>query len=143
MRYLLSYREADRYAERPLPQPVRRDRPRQQRFFSAFDRGFNRLRTFYGSLLGLVLQHRGLFVAGFLGFVAMSLSLFPLVGRDFFPSVDAGTLKLHVRGPPGTRIEETERRRVAGIEETHPRRHPRPSETETMLDNSWGRRTAA
>ena len=43
--------------------------------------------------------------------------LVPLLGRDFFPSVDAGLIKLHVRGPPGTRIEETERR-FAEIEET-------------------------
>ena len=47
--------------------------------------------------------------AVFLVFAAVSLFLFPFVGRDFFPTVDAGQLRLHVRAPAGTRIEETER----------------------------------
>ena len=102
------------------------------RFYAAFERGFNRLRMAYGGWLALVLHRRGLFVAGFLGFVVLSLSLFPMIGRDFFPSVDAGTIKLHVRGPSGTRIEETEKR-IASIEETIRTVIPR-EETETMLD---------
>jgi multidrug efflux pump subunit AcrB len=44
----------------------------------------------------------------FLAFAVVSLFLYPLIGRDFFPSVDAGQLRLHVRCPPGTRIEQTE-----------------------------------
>ncbi len=102
------------------------------RFFAAFERAFNRLRAAYGGVLALVLQRRGLFVVGFLGFVVVSLSLFPMVGRDFFPSVDAGTIKLHVRGPSGTRIEETEKR-IASIEETIRTVIP-PEQIETMLD---------
>jgi multidrug efflux pump subunit AcrB len=102
------------------------------RVFAGFERAFERLRTAYGSWLGLVLEHRAIFIVGFLGFVVASLSLFPRVGRDFFPSVDAGLVKLHVRGPPGTRIEETERR-IALVEETI--RGVIPSdEIETMLD---------
>ncbi len=38
-----------------------------------------------------------------------SLLLFPLLGRDFFPQVDAGQMRLHVRAPPSTRLEETQR----------------------------------
>src|SRR5437899_11294715 len=47
-------------------------------------------------------------MAVFLGFAIASLCLYPFVGRDFFPTVDAGQLRLHVRAPAGTRIEETE-----------------------------------
>jgi multidrug efflux pump subunit AcrB len=102
------------------------------RFFHAFERGFARLRDAYGAWLALALARRGVFIGGFLGFVALSLSLFPLVGRDFFPSVDAGLIKLHVRGPPGTRIEETERR-MASVEDTIRRVIP-AGEVRTMLD---------
>ncbi len=102
------------------------------RFFAAFERAFERLRGAYGRWLALVLEHRAAFIGGFLAFVTFSLALFPFVGRDFFPSVDAGLIKLHVRGPPGTRIEETERR-FAGIEDTIRGVIP-PAEIETMLD---------
>jgi multidrug efflux pump subunit AcrB len=102
-------------------------------FFGAFERGFARLRGFYGAWLGWALQRRALVVSVFLAFVAVSLGLFPLIGRDFFPSVDAGLIKLHVRGVPGTRIEETERK-FAQIEDSIRTVIPR-AETETMLDN--------
>jgi multidrug efflux pump subunit AcrB len=102
-------------------------------FFAAFERGFARLRGFYGAWLGWALQRRALVVSVFLAFVAASLGLFPLIGRDFFPSVDAGLIKLHVRGVPGTRIEETERK-FAQIEDSIRTVIPR-AETETMLDN--------
>ena len=91
------------------------------------------MRTAYGSLLAWALHHRALVVSGFGVFVALSFLLFPLVGRDFFPSVDAGLIKLHVRGQPGTRIEETERE-FARMEETIRTVIP-PSETETVIDN--------
>ncbi len=58
-----------------------------------------------------------------------SLALFPLVGRDFFPSVDAGQIRLHVRCPPGTRIEET-RALVRAHRGRHPRRSSRAAELE-------------
>jgi multidrug efflux pump subunit AcrB len=102
------------------------------RTFRAFDHGFERLRTAYGRWLGLVLHHRAAFVSLFAAFVVVSLAIFPLVGRDFFPSVDAGMVKLHVRGPPGTRIEETEKR-VARVEETIRKVIP-AGEIDTMLD---------
>jgi multidrug efflux pump subunit AcrB len=102
------------------------------RAFHAFDSGFNRLRDGYGRLLGLALERRSIFVTGFGVFVMISLSLFPFVGRDFFPSVDAGLIKLHVRGPPGTRIEESEKR-LALVEETIHGVIP-AHEINTMLD---------
>ncbi|MGE0870064.1 MAG: efflux RND transporter permease subunit [Kofleriaceae bacterium] len=102
------------------------------RFTAAFERGFERLRTSYGRWLAWALQHRAFVVVTFLVFVAGSLALFPLVGRDFFPTVDAGLIKLHVRGVPGTRIEETENR-IAEIQRTIRKVIP-ASETETVID---------
>src|SRR5450432_1928625 len=56
-----------------------------KRFFGAFDRSFVRLRTAYGGWLAWVLDHRALFVTGFLSFVVLSVALLvPLLGRDFF-----------------------------------------------------------
>ena len=101
-------------------------------FFARFDRAFEALRHGYGRWLAWALAHGRLVVAGFLGFVALSASLFGLIGRDFFPEVDAGLIKLHVRGVPGTRIEETEKR-VAAIEETIKTVIPE-REIDTMLD---------
>lgn len=102
-------------------------------FFAAFERGFARLRDGYGAYLALCLRHRPLVVGGFATFVVASMALFPLVGRDFFPSVDAGLIKLHVRGVPGTRIEETERQ-IGDIQRTIKEVIP-PSEVDTQLDN--------
>jgi len=103
------------------------------RIFAAFNGRFDRLRTSYGRLLAYALAHRAAFVGAFLLFVAASAALFPLVGRDFFPRVDAGLIKLHVRGAPGTRLEESEHR-VARIEDTIRQVIP-PSEIDTMIDN--------
>src|SRR5262249_35913111 len=74
-----------------------------------FERAFDRFRGAYRNLLGTVLNHRGVFAAVFLGFAAGSWLLLPFLGQDFFPSVDAGIFRLHVRAPTGTRIEETAR----------------------------------
>src|SRR5262249_28004862 len=79
------------------------------RFHHAFNRGFERLRSTYQGLLDWSLSHRLVSVASLLGFALGSLLLFPRLGQDFFPSVDAGQIRLHVRAPAGTRIEETER----------------------------------
>ena len=56
-----------------------------------------------------------------------------MVGRDFFPDVDAGTLRLHARMPPGTRIEQTEIR-FADVEQEIRRTLP-ADEIDTILDN--------
>jgi CzcA family heavy metal efflux pump len=73
-----------------------------------FETGFHRLTRAYQSALDWSLEHRSVSLTAFLTFAVASLFLFPFVGRDFFPTVDAGQLRLHVRCPPGTRIEQTE-----------------------------------
>jgi multidrug efflux pump subunit AcrB len=103
------------------------------RFIARFEAGFAKLRVRYGGMLAWSLEHRRGVVIGFSLFVVCSVSLMPLLGRDFFPSVDAGLIKLHVRGIPGTRIEETERKFVQ-IEDTIRTVIP-PEQIETMLDN--------
>jgi CzcA family heavy metal efflux pump len=70
--------------------------------------GFLALSDAYQGALDWVLEHRQPALGAFLGFALVSLALLPFVGRDFFPAVDAGQLRLHVRCPPGTRIEQTE-----------------------------------
>jgi multidrug efflux pump subunit AcrB len=72
-----------------------------------FEAGFHRVRDGYGDLLGSALRHRGLFAIIFLGLCLGSMCLVPFLGQDFFPTVDAGEFKLHIRAKTGTRIEET------------------------------------
>ncbi len=103
------------------------------RIFAGFNRGFERLRTFYGGWLAWALEHRRVVIVAFLGFVGVSVALFPLIGRDFFPQVDAGLIKLHVRAPPGTRIEESEKR-FADVTQTIRSTIP-ANEIETLIDN--------
>jgi CzcA family heavy metal efflux pump len=74
----------------------------------AFNRRFEAFRARYHALLDWVLDHRAPVAAGFGLFALGSLLLFPLVGQDFFPRVDAGQLRLHVRAPAGTRLEAAE-----------------------------------
>ncbi|WP_437533998.1 efflux RND transporter permease subunit [Sorangium sp. So ce726] len=115
------------------PRPTSRPQGLFGRVFAAFNRAFDRLRAAYGGWLAWALAHRAMFVGAFLALVAASVALIPLLGRDFFPTVDAGLIKLHVRGPPGTRLEESERR-FARIEETIRGTLP-PGEIRTMLDS--------
>src|SRR5580692_8910176 len=79
-----------------------------RRLSTGFEHGFLRLTDVYAATLDWMLEHRVGTIAGFAAFAIVSLSLYPFVGRDFFPTVDAGQLRLHVRCPPGTRIERTE-----------------------------------
>jgi multidrug efflux pump subunit AcrB len=74
-----------------------------------FERGFARFREGYRKLLGTALAHRAPLVVLFLAFCAGTWLLIPQLGQNFFPSVDAGQLRLHVRASGGTRIEETTR----------------------------------
>jgi multidrug efflux pump subunit AcrB len=77
------------------------------RFQRAFERGFEAVRSVYSGLLGLALHNRGKLVAGFMGFTLLSFGLVPYLGQDFFPPVDGGQIKVHIRAQTGTRIEET------------------------------------
>src|SRR6202022_1468065 len=70
---------------------------------------FEQVRNFYVARLEWALRHARLVVAVSLGVVVLSLViLVPILGQDFFPLVDAGQFRLHVRAPVGTRIEETQ-----------------------------------
>jgi multidrug efflux pump subunit AcrB len=79
------------------------------RFQHGFEHYFERLRQGYLGLLELALQHRFWFAGGFLCVALASVGLAPFLGRDFFPSIDAGAIRIHMRAPTGTRIEETTR----------------------------------
>jgi multidrug efflux pump subunit AcrB len=103
------------------------------RIHQAFERGFERLRQGYAGLLQLCLDHRKVFAACFLGFCAASLLIVTHLGQDFFPSVDAGQLRLHLRAATGTRIEETAR--LTGEAENVIRRVIPASELGGILDN--------
>jgi CzcA family heavy metal efflux pump len=106
-------------------------------FFGRFQRGFERkfedFRRGYEALLETTIEHRGLFVICFLVFCVLSLGLFFFLGEDFFPQVDAGLLRLHVRARPGLRVEETARlcdQIEAVLREEVPR-----GQLQTTLDN--------
>jgi len=74
----------------------------------SFERGFQRFREMYRNTLSWALAEATVTVIAFAGLMLVSLLLFPQLGRDFFPQVDAGEMRLHVRAPPGTRIESTQ-----------------------------------
>jgi multidrug efflux pump subunit AcrB len=103
------------------------------RFHLAFNRGFAHFRDTYSGFLDWSLDHRRLALIGFFGFSILSLGLLPFVGRDFFPDVDAGLIRLHVRAPSGTRIEQTEAL-FADVEDEVRRTVP-PADLDTILDN--------
>jgi multidrug efflux pump subunit AcrB len=103
------------------------------RIHHAFESGFDVLRRSYSNLLQLCLDHRALFAGSFLVFCLASLALAGRLGQDFFPTVDAGQLRLHLRAKTGTRIEETAR--VTSEAETVIRRVIPASELGGILDN--------
>src|ERR1022692_1781204 len=73
-----------------------------------FNRRFEQMRASYVGLLEWALAHRVRVLAGFGIFVVCSMGLAYFIGRDFFPTVDSGQMRLHARAPSGTRIEQTE-----------------------------------
>src|SRR5580692_9917720 len=79
------------------------------RVSAAFDRGFERLREGYSKFLALLLRQRLIVPIAAVLIVGLGAVMFEFVGRDFFPLIDAGQIQLHVRAPPATRIESTER----------------------------------
>ena len=98
-----------------------------------FNARFEKLRAAYTLLLSHLLTHRKSFITVFLGFSVLSLGLFGFLGRDLFPSVDTGQIKLHVRAPTGTRIEKTTEI-VAAVDEVIRRVIPE-NELASILDN--------
>ncbi len=103
------------------------------RVHQAFDRLFEKFRAAYHGLLDRVLAHRALVGGAFAIFAFASLGLVLFVGNDFFPYVDSGQMRLHVRPPSGTRIEEAER--IFAQVEDEVRRVVPPQELDTILDN--------
>ena len=98
-----------------------------------FEQRFIRMRAAYHDLLALAIEHRAVFVAGFLGFIALSFLLAPFLGRNFFPDVDAGQILLHVRAPIGLRVEETAAR-FSDVEKAIRTIIP-PSQIDALADN--------
>jgi CzcA family heavy metal efflux pump len=97
------------------------------RFQRGFQVRFEKVRKRYRHILTAALLRQKLFASGFLALTLLSLLLFPFLGRDFFPAVDGGQIKMHLRAPVGTRLEETARicdeiedyiRTVIPVEET-------------------------
>src|SRR4029077_1434735 len=77
------------------------------RFQAAFERGFEAFRGGYHRILELCVRYSKAFLIGFVGLALLSAALlYPYLGQDFFPSVDSGQFKLHVRAHTGTRIED-------------------------------------
>ena len=105
--------------------------------FGHFQRGFaQRFESFrhtYQQLLAITLEHRKAFTLSFAVFCLFSLGIVFLLGEDFFPSVDAGLLRLHMRARPGLRVEETAR--LSDQVDQFVRTKIPPKEVETVVDN--------
>lgn len=78
------------------------------RIHRGFNRGFENLRNRYGRALEWNLAHRATALLAMILVVVSTAAVVPFVGREFFPTVDAGQIRMHVRAPTGTRIERTE-----------------------------------
>src|SRR6184192_1864486 len=103
------------------------------RIHESFNRGFEKIRDRYVDALRWCLGNRKIVFVAMGAMVLISLCVVPFLGRDFFPVVDAGQFRLHVRAPAGTRLEATEERfyRVGrAIREVIP-----PNEIDNVLDN--------
>jgi CzcA family heavy metal efflux pump len=127
-KYLLKGHEHDRVEQ------ARASRNPFVRFQIAFEHYFENLRNWYHGVLGLCLKRRGVFLLSIAAFWILSLGLlYPWLGQDFFPSVDGGQFKLHVRAHTGTRIEDTAR--LCDQIETVIRGEIPQSELGTIIDN--------
>ncbi|MDQ2844003.1 MAG: efflux RND transporter permease subunit, partial [Acidobacteriota bacterium] len=127
-KYLLknhSHHEAVAHADRRNP---------FVRMQAMFENGFEKFRARYRSLLEVCIRHQTLFTVCFFAVCLLSvIGLFPWLGQDFFPAIDAGQFKLHLRAQTGTRIEDTAElcdRIDASIRNLIP-----PAEVSNILDN--------
>ncbi|HXW70894.1 MAG TPA: efflux RND transporter permease subunit [Methylocella sp.] len=98
-----------------------------------FERSFSNFRSAYREAIAYCVSRPRLTSLFFLVLIGCSLPVFALLGRDFFPQVDAGQMRLHVRAPPGTRIEETQRY-FAEVEEVI-RQRVGNDQIDTILNN--------
>jgi Cation/multidrug efflux pump len=103
------------------------------RFQRAFDRGFDRVRLGYRSLLTTLVDRRLVFVPLFLLACLSAFLLAPRLGENFFPDTDSGQFSLHLRAKTGTRIEETAR--LTDLVEAAIRREIPGAELDVILDN--------
>ena len=103
------------------------------RIHLAFENGFQKFRESYRNALAWSLSEAKIVAIAFGALIIVSLFLFPQLGRDFFPQVDAGEMRLHVRAPPGTRIETTQAD-FAQVESTI-RQLVGPQQISVLLDN--------
>ncbi|MGA3202782.1 MAG: efflux RND transporter permease subunit, partial [Bryobacteraceae bacterium] len=103
------------------------------RFQRWFERSFDATRDAYHRLLTALVAVPWLFLPGFLGTCLAVFALFPWLGRDFFPSTDAGQIKLHIRTKTAMRIEETAN--ACDQIEAAIRRAIPPAEVSSIIDN--------
>jgi multidrug efflux pump subunit AcrB len=100
----------------------------------SFEAGFERFRQSYRGLLEFCLHHRRAFLATFFAACLGSLAiLIPWLGQDFFPSVDTGSFKLHLRAPTGMRIEDTAF--LCDSVENSIRQHIPAAQVSSIIDN--------
>src|SRR5579862_1065426 len=127
-RYLLVARTEDerREASRASRNPF-------VRMQEKFEVGFEKFRGRYHRMLDASIRHRKAFIVIFLLACVLSFGLIPFVGQDFFPSVDSGEFKLHLRAPTGTRIEDTAA--LCDRIEDEIRQQIPPKELVTIIDN--------
>ncbi len=127
-RYLLVARTEDerREASRTSRNPF-------VRMQEKFEVGFEKFRGRYHRMLDASIRHRKAFIVIFLLACVLSFGLIPFVGQDFFPSVDSGEFKLHLRAPTGTRIEDTAA--LCDRVESEIRQQIPPKELVTIIDN--------
>jgi CzcA family heavy metal efflux pump len=127
-KYLLKGHEHDRVEQ------AKASRNPFVRFQVTFEHHFEKLRTWYYGVLGFCMEHRAVFLIAIVAFWAGSIALlYPWLGQDFFPSVDGGQFKLHVRAHTGTRIEDTAR--LCDEIEDAIRKEIPGSEMGTVIDN--------
>ena len=103
-KYLLRGHEHDRVDQ------AKASRNPLVRFQITFEHYFEKLRNWYYGVLGFCMEYRAVFLVAIIAFWVGSIALlYPWLGQDFFPSVDGGQFKLHVRAHTGTRVEDTAR----------------------------------
>ncbi len=127
-KYLLKGHEHDRVNQ------AKASRNPFVRFQIAFEHYFEKLRNWYYGVLGFCMEYRAVFLVAIAAFWVGSIALlYPWLGQDFFPSVDGGQFKLHVRAHTGTRVEDTAKL-CDQIEDVIRREIPQ-SEIGTVIDN--------
>jgi multidrug efflux pump subunit AcrB len=104
-----------------------------QRFQRGFEHRFAAFREGYHELLGTALHHSVAFTLAFMVIGATAFLLLPWLGSDFFPTVDAGQVRLHLRARSGTRLEETAR--LCDAVEARINQIIPPQDLDSLIDN--------